>query len=131
MRLEVSRRTDLALRVLRAVAHADRPVSGRRLATELDTSPPYLAGVVAPLAARGWICSRSGPGGGYSPGDGLAEVTVLEVLEAVEGPIDETTCVLQGGPCGTAPCAFHAAWLDARTALRGALATCRANDRRP
>lgn len=126
MRLEVSRRTDLALRVVRAVADAalaERgPISGRRLAEDLATSPPYLAGVVAPLLARGWISSRSGPGGGYSAGPGLAEVTVLDVVEAVEGPLDESSCVLQGGRCGATPCAFHTAWLEARAALRGALA---------
>ncbi len=123
MHLEVSRRTDLALRAVRAVHAADGPVSGRALAEQLETSPTYLAQAVAPVVAHGWLASRSGPNGGYLPTAATASLSVLQVLEAVEGEIDDAQCVLAGGPCGTDRCAMHEAWCRGRAALRAALAT--------
>lgn len=121
MRLEVSRRSDLALRLVRLIGSSSRAVSGRDAASALETSATFLAQVAAPLVAHGLVVSRPGPRGGYSAGPRLVSASVLTVIEAIEGATDETACVLVGGPCGAPPCALHDAWLDARAALRRAL----------
>lgn len=121
MRLELTRKTDLALRAFRVLAAANGPVPGRALAQSVGTTPAFISQVMAPLVQAGLVRSRPGPGGGYAPGVDPRSVSVLAVIEAVEGPIDPEKCVLVGGPCGAPPCSLHDAWMAARSALEDAL----------
>lgn len=126
MRLELTRKTDLALRAFRVLAAADGPVAGRLLAESVGTTAAFIAQVMAPMVRSGLVSSRPGPGGGYSPAPDPRTVSVLSVIEAVEGPIDPEKCVLVGGPCGTPRCSLHDAWMIARAALEQALREARA-----
>lgn len=126
MRLELTRKTDLALRAFRVLAAADGPVAGRVLAGSVGTTAAFIAQVMQPLVRSGLVASRPGPGGGYTPALDPRLVSVLAVIEAIEGPIDPQKCVLAGGPCGTPPCSLHDAWTIARAALEKALREARA-----
>jgi Rrf2 family protein len=118
MRLELSRRTDLAIRALRRLASAGARVKRTVLAADTGTTPDFLARVMAPLVHRGWVASEPGRNGGYVLTTDLDTVTVLQVIEVMEGAPAEGRCVLRGGPCpAAAPCALHDAWVAARTAL--------------
>ena len=117
MRLEVSKRTDLALQAL-AYLETVGDVNGRDLATGIATTPAYLPQLLKPLTQRDWIRGTSGPGGGYHLSVDLAEISVLDVIEAMEGDTEEDRCVLRGAPCpAPEPCALHDSWLRARGAL--------------
>lgn len=122
MRLTLSRRSELALRAVISLARGG-VVSGAGLSEELSTSPTYLAGVLSPLIEQGWLSSRPGRNGGYElTGEGRA-LSVLDVVEAIEGPIDDGHCVLAGGPCpGDDQCALHPAWEQVRAAMTSTLA---------
>jgi DNA-binding IscR family transcriptional regulator len=64
------------------------------------------------------VRSDPGPRGGYSTIAALDRVSVLDVIEAVDGPTDLGRCVVADGPCGRAPhCALHTAWARARDEL--------------
>lgn len=118
MRLEITRRSDLATRALIELARLARRTKSTELAEAIGTTPGFLSQAMTPLAARGWIRSEPGPTGGYSLTADLAEVSVLDVIEAIEGPSDAGRCVLEDRPCGTAgPCALHQPWQRARTQL--------------
>ncbi len=118
MRLEVTRKSDLAVRALRALDRADRRVKGPELAEMVCSTPGFVAQVVNPLVRAGWVRSDPGPTGGYSLEVDLAGVSVLSVIEAVEGPTDAGRCVLADRPCDErGPCALHAAWQRARVEL--------------
>jgi Rrf2 family protein len=121
MRLELTRKTDLALRAFRALAAAPGRVPGRTLAAEVGTTAPFIAQVMGPLVRAGLVTSRPGPSGGYGLAPPAAVASVLQVIEAVEGPIDAGRCVLVGGPCGTDLCSVHHAWQQARSALEDSL----------
>jgi Rrf2 family protein len=121
MRLELTRKTDLALRAFRALVAADDRVPGRALADLVGTSTPFIAQVMGPMVRAGLVTSRPGPSGGYALGTGAETASVLRIIEAVEGPIDPYRCVLAGGPCGTDVCSVHYAWQKARAALEAAL----------
>ena len=71
---------------------------------------------------KGWLDSRPGPTGGYGLVTGPATIMIPDVVELVEGPIDNGKCVLVGGPCGAVLCSVHDAWLEGREALRQAFA---------
>lgn len=91
------------------------------LAAELGATAGFLAQVATPLVRQGWVASVPGPGGGYQ--STRADLSVLQVVEAVDGPTDDGRCVVAGGPCdGAHPCTLHAAWAAARVALTDILA---------
>lgn len=125
MRLEITRRTDLALRVIRALAAGGTARhKGSALAVAADTTSTYIGQVMAPLVQAGWVRSEPGPTGGYRLAPELASLSLLDLVEAVEGPADDGRCVLRAGPCNPTgdPCALHDAWVRARSALLDELA---------
>ncbi len=118
MRLEISNRTDIALRALRTLDGRDEPLPRSDLADRLETTPAYLPQVLAPLVDAGWVVSKPGPKGGYLPGRPASTISVCDLIQAIEGPIDDGQCVLDGGDCSEQqPCAMHGAWSRARDAL--------------
>lgn len=123
MRLEVTRKTDLATRALLELARAGDRSKASDLAQRVGTTPGFLSQVISPLTARGWVRSDPGPTGGYVATVGLEDVSVLDVIEAVEGPTDTGRCVLEDRPCaGGGTCALHVPWSQARGQLLTELA---------
>jgi Rrf2 family protein len=59
---------------------------GSELAETLDTTHQYLPQVMSPLVRRRWVSSSRGPRGGYQLEVGLDAITVLDLIEVVEGP---------------------------------------------
>jgi Rrf2 family iron-sulfur cluster assembly transcriptional regulator len=114
MRLELNKSTDLALQAMRVLcAYGDR-LAGTALAQTLETSHQYLPQIMAPLVHRGWVTSKPGPSGGYELVAKEGSISVLELIEAMEGPTDTETSVLSGEACGTDdPCALHEVWSKA------------------
>ncbi len=118
MRLELTRKTDLALSALRTLAASGRRMGATELAAAVSTTPTYLPQAMAPMVRLGWVNSQPGPTGGYEVSTNLSKVSVLAVIEAVEGPVDEGRCVLRGGPCSVgAVCSMHEPWSRARAAM--------------
>lgn len=120
MKLELLPRTDLAVRALRYLADGVTRNS-EDLANAIDSTPQHMQHVMAPLTGAGWVRSRRGPSGGYTI-DPAADPSILELIEAVEGPTADGQCVLRTSSCSEEmPCALHDAWVQARRALVEAL----------
>lgn len=119
MRLEVTRKSDLAVRVLRALAaHPGERVKSSTLAELVDSTPGFVPQVVTPLVDAGWVRSVPGPTGGYTLAVDLTDISVLAVIEAIEGPTESGRCVLANRPCTEeGSCALHVAWTRARAEL--------------
>jgi len=123
MRLEMSKRTDLVLRALSHLQFAGDS-TGPAIAESIGTTANYLPQVLKPLVIKGFICSTPGPRGGYRLCVDLEDVSVLDVIEAVEGETGGEVCVLRGAPCpALEPCALHDSWVRARGALLAELAS--------
>ena len=123
MRFEVTRATELSIRALSALVDRGDWTTRAELAEIIGTSSPFLAQVMAPLAHQGWVESKSGVNGGYVLTEEARGLSVLDVLEAVEGPIESGRCVLAGGPCGgESICAMHDAWVLTRKSMIEVLA---------
>ena len=118
MRLELNKRTDLALRAMQELSLQDTRVPGPELAELLDTTRQYLPQIMNPLVKAKWIRSTPGPHGGYQLLVRLEDISVIVLIEAMEGPTDNDTCVLSGDRCPRENlCALHGAWQHARGAL--------------
>lgn len=98
-------------------------MKGPALAEALGSTPGFVAQVVTPLVRQGWVRSDPGPSGGYSLAVALDAVSVLAVIEAIEGPSATGRCVLADRPCNEiGTCALHVPWLSAWSQLLGELA---------
>jgi Rrf2 family protein len=118
MRLELFKRTDLGLQALERLARTTSPVAGSQLASAIGTTTSYLPQIMKPLVSKGWVGATSGPNGGYLLQEDLDRLSVLDIVEAVEGPTESGQCVLKGAPCPTVEwCGFHSSWVKARDAL--------------
>lgn len=131
MRLEVTRKSDLAVRTLRALAAL--PPGGRakgpELAEQVGSTAGFVAQVMTPLVRAGWVRSEPGPTGGYALRVDLATISVLAVIEAIEGPTETGRCVLADRPCAEAGvCTLHTAWQRARQELLRELAATSVRD---
>jgi Rrf2 family protein len=123
MRLELTRKTDLALQALQALLRDGALRKGGDLAATLGTSAAFLSQALTPLTGAGWVRSVPGPRGGYQATGAAADVSVLQLIEAVEGPVADDRCVLREQPCpAPVQCALHDAWIPARDALVAHLA---------
>jgi Rrf2 family iron-sulfur cluster assembly transcriptional regulator len=118
MRLEVTRKSDLAVRSLQALAANSERLKGPALAAMVGSTSGFVSQVLTPLVRAGWVRSDPGPVGGYSLTADLDEVSVLAVIETIEGATDSGRCVLADRSCGeTDTCALHVPWQRARTQL--------------
>ncbi len=122
MKLGLQRKTDLALRAVLVLAEGRERCKGSKLAERIGTSAQFISQVTSPLVRQGWVTSDPGPTGGYRLAVDLADFSLLQLIEAVEGPTVDDRCVMWGTPCPRAePCALHDPWQRARDALLGEL----------
>ncbi len=120
MHLGISRKTALALKAMSVLSSMDDGLSvpGRELAGHIGTTARFLPQVMKPLVAHDYATSSPGPSGGYRLAVDLTDTTLLQVIEAIEGPFDLGKCISTGGPCpDQASCALHIPWTRAKTAV--------------
>jgi Rrf2 family transcriptional regulator, iron-sulfur cluster assembly transcription factor len=123
MKTELGQTGDYAVRSALALARSGRRMKAREIAAEMALPQKFLPQVLARLIDAGLVGSVAGPDGGYELKRTPADISLLEVIEAAEGPVRSRKCVLRGGPCrldGT--CAVHDAWFEAQAALEAKLA---------
>jgi len=123
VQIELGQKGDYAVRSVLALAVAGRRLKGREISAQMGLPEKFLPQVLATLIKADLVTSVAGPAGGYELARPPREISLLEVIEAAEGPVRSGKCVLRGGPCrldGT--CAIHNAWFDAQAALVAKLA---------
>jgi Rrf2 family protein len=125
MRIELTRRGDYAVRLALELARdAGRQSTGPELARHTAVPPSFLPQVMGDLVRAGIVANRRGRHGGYRLARPAEGISLLAVVEAVEGDGRRTICVLRGGPCRRdGPCDVHHAFFRAQEALFGTLAS--------
>lgn len=124
MQIALGKKGDYSVRAVLALARAygDGRRKARHIARIMDIPVRYLPQVMAPLVKVGLVQATAGPDGGYELTRQPGAITLLDVVEAAEGPIAGDHCLLQGGPCDWAQvCPVHDAWGRAHTTLAGEL----------
>lgn len=121
MRLSMTRSGQHALRIVAALARSGERLPARQLSELTGVPRGCMPEVVACLSRAGILDTVSGARGGCWLARGPTEVTVLDVLQAVEGLPSLENCLLDGRPHGEPPCALHEPWVRAQRAVVEAL----------
>jgi len=119
--MQITHTTDYGLRAVLYLARHARggPVAAADIAREMEIPDVYISKVLQALARAGLVTTRAGRGGGARLVRRADEITVLEVIEALEGPIVLNDCQIGDGVCRRAPfCPFHPFWRELRKELR-------------
>ena len=103
--LRFTKRADYGLMAVHFIAaHGDDgAVSAKRIAEEFHIPPERLAKILQRLAKKQMITSRNGPKGGYVLTRPPREITVGQVLRALEGPLRIVSCMSETDDCPQFP----------------------------
>jgi len=105
--LRVSEAASLALHTtVFLTGNPGQPVPAREIAAALDVSEAHLAKVLQRLGKFGLVRSFRGPKGGFVLGKNEDEITLLEVYESIEGPLEATHCLFDIPACNGNGCIF-------------------------
>lgn len=123
--MQITRATDYAVRVLTHLAML--PPATRRTAAELavenHASAARVAKILQRLVAARLLVSRRGFDGGFELARAPRDVSVLDIVTAVEGPLCLNACLDGGAGCHQAEsCAARGVWSRAQSALAAELA---------
>ena len=99
--LRFTKRADYGLMAIHYIAiHEDLgAVSAKRIAEEFAIPPELLAKILQRLARERLIVSQNGPRGGYVLARRPSEITVGQVVRALEGPINIVECLEEDSDC--------------------------------
>ena len=97
--LKLSKKADYALMALQYIASVQygdlqkaRVVNTKEIAEEYNIPVELLAKVLQTLARQGIVESQNGPKGGYLLARSAREITIAQVLTAIEGPLGIAEC---------------------------------------
>ena len=118
--MQITRQADYAVR---AVLHLARRNNGERAATstiaqEQRIPPSFLAKIISQLSIAGLLHTSRGARGGVTLARDPKDITLLEVVESIDGPIQLNECVGEDGICSFDDnCPIKAVWCDAQDEL--------------
>lgn len=121
--MEISKKTDYALRMLAALVEDPTGViSVRNAAHESDVPYSFARSIQHDLARAGIVESTRGAQGGMRLAVDPSETTLLQLVEAVQGPVMVSECMAKspaGEPCPRRDqCHFSPVWCNAERFLR-------------
>jgi len=123
--IRLSRITDYGIVLMVELARsADGEArNARNLAAETDLPVPVVSKVLKSLARGGLLASQRGSKGGYTLARSAADISVPEMITALEGPISLTECTVHPGACSQeSSCDVRGPWQRINTAVESALA---------
>jgi len=121
--VEVTRRTDYAIRLLIELASAGGgPLSVRELAERGEVPYSFARGIQRDLLAAGLVESRRGAKGGIVLARPAEEITLLDALDATQPSSSCSVCTRDPGWCSRKNvCEVHKVWSEVDTLVRDTL----------
>jgi Rrf2 family protein len=97
--MQITRQADYAVRAVLYLAQlgADQRAATSQIAQEQRIPPSFLAKIVSQLSVAGILQTSRGARGGVSLARSPEQISILEVVEAIDGPILLNECVVDGG----------------------------------
>lgn len=118
--MQITRQADYAVRAVLYLAQLgpERRAATSQVAQDQQIPPSFLAKIVSQLSVAGLLQTSRGARGGVSLARSPEEISLLEVVEAIDGPILLNECVAGNGVCTFGEgCPMRPVWCDAQAEL--------------
>lgn len=125
---QFSEAVSLALHSMVLLAQSSSPLTVREMAERTGVSFHHLAKIFQRLRKAHLVVSSRGPKGGFTLARSPEHITLLEVYEAIEGPMPEKICLLGKTSCPFESCIFGGLLGEFALRLREYLASRRLSD---
>jgi len=118
--MQITRQADYAVRAVLYLSRMDpaQRAATRRVAKEQKIPPSFLAKIISQLSIAGLIHTSRGARGGVVLARHPKDITLLEVIEAIDGPIKLNECVNGNSICTfDDDCPLKPIWCDVQDDL--------------
>lgn len=118
--MQITRQADYAVRAVLYLAQlgSEQRAATSQIAQEQQIPPSFLAKIVSQLSVAGLLQTSRGARGGVSLARSPMEISLLEVVEAIDGPIMLNECAGSNGVCTFGDvCPMKLVWCDAQAEL--------------
>jgi Rrf2 family protein len=122
--MQLTRAADYAVRVMIHLAGLPpgTRVSRSELSRIAECPEQFLSKVLQNLTRTGMVLSHRGNTGGFELSENRQDASLLDVVEAIEGPIRLNVCLSSDQSCNRQSwCPAHTVWMDAQEAMVGVL----------
>lgn len=118
--MQITRQADYAIRAVLYISKlgANQRAATREIAQEQHIPASFLAKIIAQLSIVGLLQTTRGAHGGVTLGRAAEAITLLDVVEAIDGPILLNVCVGDETACNFGQdCPLRPVWCDAQDEL--------------
>ena len=119
--MQITRQADYAIRAVLFLARLgpDQRAATSTIAQEMKIPPSFLAKIISQLSIAGLVHTSRGARGGVTLARETREISLLDVVEAIDGPIMLNECVGSPGDYCTfeGECPLHPIWSEAQQQL--------------
>jgi Rrf2 family protein len=118
--MQITRQADYAVRAVYYLTKlgSDSRAATSQIAEEQHIPPSFLAKIISQLSVAGLLHTSRGARGGVSLARDPEEISLLDVVEAIDGPILLNECVAESGSCTFSDdCPMRPIWCDAQKDL--------------
>ena len=122
--IRMSKLTDYAILILAHLARSPGTLTAHELAARSRVPLPTVSKLAKELSKAGLVISHRGRNGGYGLARPAEQISVAEIVEALEGPIALTECARPGGKADCEiedTCLARASWDPVSRAIEDAL----------
>jgi len=120
--MQITRQADYALRAMLYLARREpnqrEKAATSQIAEKMEIPPSFLAKIISQLSIAGLIHTSRGASGGVALARKPEDISLLDVVEAIDGPITLNECVVDPNECAFGGnCPIHRVWCEAQSNL--------------
>ena len=114
----ISEASSIAIHSLALVNQSDEILNVNQIAALTDSSRNHISKVLQTLVRHGYLSSGRGPKGGFASTMHVDQVSLLEIIELIEGRMSDQHCNIGEGNCPFETCVFGDLPEEFRTRFR-------------
>jgi Rrf2 family iron-sulfur cluster assembly transcriptional regulator len=118
--MQITRQADYAIRAVRYLAKLgpNQRAATSTVAKEMKIPPSFLAKIISQLSIAGLLHTSRGARGGVTLAHAPGDISMLDVVEAIDGPILLNDCVGDPANCVFSDdCLVHPIWVEVQESL--------------
>ena len=112
--MRITQECDYAIRIMVALAGLEEGeiLDASALSREQNIPSRFAVKILRKLVLSKLVSSKKGANGGYMLGLSAGKITLLDIIETIDGPIAVNRCISSDSSCNTAACSVHKIMLE-------------------